>query len=492
MDLTTFTRQFSQRSFGQRRSRCIRAPALLLLTAWWFVTFAAQAQTDESAAKPRGKPDVKAWRKNREEGQKAMAQGKEIEAESFYEAALAEAEKFDSKDVRLAESLTDLGFLRFASQDYASAETLFGRAVTIRRGELNRLLEAQCLLYHALACRNLEKYDEAERDLLEAQDIVDRKAGPDHPDDAIIRYHLARVYEAKKDYSKAEPLLVGAVEDFVNPPPQIKVKQRLDPALYGPAVIRYTYRPNYQYALDGLDSLASIYVKLNQPDKAEKCYLKSVKVARDSNASELMIQSAELNLGSFYGAQKNYPKAQEMLERLEHAQEKSPGFNHPLAQQTLAKLGRVYEGEDRLSEAEATYKKAAAAFEHAAGPPGQDALSACGGLAEFYMRHERYADAATTFEGLWERAQKSRPDDVRDLPTLTQLAAVYQKLGRDDGLAKVYQQQIATYGKTFGPSSKALLKPLDNYAELLRKQKQDSEAKTIEARANAIRGAGAQ
>ncbi|HWY76284.1 MAG TPA: tetratricopeptide repeat protein [Verrucomicrobiae bacterium] len=488
MNSNTFARESSHTVFCNRGRPGLRAVALLLLTGSLLFAFAGDAQVDDSPAKPRGKPDAKAWKKNRDEGQKAMAQGKEIQAESFYEAALAEAERFDSKDVRLAESLTDLGFLRFASQDYASAETLFGRAVTIRRGELNRLLEAQCLLYHALACRNLEKYDEAEKDLLEAQDIVDRKAGPDHPDDAIIRYHLARVYQAKGDYSKAEPLLVGAVENFVNPPPQIKVRQRLDPALYGPAVIRYTYRPNYQYALDGLDSLVSIYVKLNQPDKAEKCYLKSVKVARDSKASELMIQSAELNLGSFYGAQKNYPKAQETLERLEHAQEKSPGLSHPLVQQTLAKLGRVYEGEDRLPQAEATYKKAAAAFEHAAGAPGQDALNATGGLAEFYMRHERYADAASTFEGLLERAQKDRPDDVRDLPSWTQLAAVYEKLGRDDGLAKVYQQQITTYEKTFGRDSKALLKPLDNYAALLSKQNRASEAEAVKARANAIRG----
>src|SRR3954464_5123770 len=77
------------------------------------------AQTDEpNPGKPAGKPNVKAWQKNRDEGQKAMAQGKGAEAEAFLQAALGEAEKFDAKDYRLAESLSDLGNLRLAAGDF--------------------------------------------------------------------------------------------------------------------------------------------------------------------------------------------------------------------------------------------------------------------------------------------------------------------------------------------------------------------------------------
>ena len=77
---------------------------------------------------------------------------------------------------------------------------------------------------------------------------------------------------------------------------------------------------------------------------------------------------------------------------------------------------------------------------------------------------------------------------MRDLPTLTQMGAIYAKLGRDADLENVYQQQIAIYAKTFGPNTKAILKPLENYSALLRKEKRDAEAEPVEARAKAIRG----
>ena len=68
---------------------------------------------------------MKAWEKNRAEAQKAMAQGKAAEAATFLKAALGEAEKFDAKDYRLAESLSDLGNFRTTTGDFASAEPLF-------------------------------------------------------------------------------------------------------------------------------------------------------------------------------------------------------------------------------------------------------------------------------------------------------------------------------------------------------------------------------
>jgi|GEM_PF-2637239 tetratricopeptide (TPR) repeat protein len=450
--------------------------------------FAAPGASD---TKPRGKPNSSAWSKNRDAGRKALAEGKVDEAGAFFEAALAEAEKFDSKDVRLAESLSDLANFRMRTQDYASAETLFGRALAIRRGDPDRLLEAQCLFSVAEAAQHLQKYDEAEKDLLEAQDIVDRKVGPDHPLDAICRYGLGKIHQEKEDYAKAEPLFKQALELFLHPPSKVKFEQRRDPAVYGPTAMRYTYEPNYVLALDTLGRLSSIYLKQNQPDKAETCCLDTIKVLKESNAHEAQVQHAEQNLAAFYISQTNYPKAQAVLERLEHAQEKSPGLKSPATLKTIAQLAFVYDHEDRLADAESTFKKVVDLMEQNGSPGSEEALSVSGALAAFYERHERFEQAAAVYERLWKRTQEARPDDLRDLPALSRLLAIYQKLGRDEGMEKVYQQQIATFGKTFGSNNKALVKPLDDYAKLLRKQKRDPEAETAEARAKAIRGESA-
>ena len=48
------------------------------------------------------KPNVKAWKKDREAAKKALAARNKAEAGTFLEAALTEAEAFDAKDYRLA------------------------------------------------------------------------------------------------------------------------------------------------------------------------------------------------------------------------------------------------------------------------------------------------------------------------------------------------------------------------------------------------------
>src|SRR5206468_1330003 len=100
----------------------------------------------------------------------------------------------------------------------------------------------------------------------------------------------------------------------------------------------------------------------------------------------------------------------------------------------------------------------------------------------------QYEPAAALYERRWTRAEKSRGGDLRELPVLSQMGVIYAKLGRNADLEKVYRQQISICEKLFGADNKAVLKPLENYAALLRQEKRDAEAEPIEIRAKAIRG----
>jgi tetratricopeptide (TPR) repeat protein len=474
-----------------------RSVLVLIATGQLFLSGPIPAQTDESnpqkaaeAGKLRGKPNVKAWQKNRDAGQKALTQGQTAEAEAFLQAALGEAEKFDPKDYRLAESLSDLANFRAATGDFAAAEPLCRRALAIRRGDPNRLTEAECLLALGQACRNLLKYEEAEKCLLEARKIVDAKVGRDHPADALCQLYLAQLYQEQRDYSKAEPLFKQALEQFRHPSSKVKF-QPMDPATHGVRTTRMTYRPNYNYALDALNGLGQVYLNQDLPEKAEACFKDTVKLVEEQpNAPEANLQLALSTLSAYYLSRTNYAQAEAVLDRLEHTQEKSLGLKNPATLKTLAELALVYDRNSKSPDAEATFKKVLEAREKFQDSDSEEMLVSTGDLAAFYVRHEQYEPAAALYERLWTRAEKLRSADVRELPMLTQLGVIYAKLGRNADLEKVYRQQISISEKLFGPGNKAVLKPLENYAALLRKEKRDAEAEPIEARANAIRGAG--
>ena len=76
------------------------------------------------------------------------------------------------------------------------------------------------------------------------------------------------------------------------------------------------------------------------------------------------------------------------------------------------------------------------------------------------------------------------------MPVLDEQATIYSKLNRDADLEGVYTKQIAVYEKMFGSNSKALVKPLTNYAALLRKLQRDPDAEAIETRVKSIQDAG--
>ncbi|MDB6110454.1 MAG: hypothetical protein JWR69_2204, partial [Pedosphaera sp.] len=292
------------------------------------------------------------------------------------------------------------------------------------------------------------------------------------------------------DYSKAEPLFKEALEMFRHPASKIKFQQ-MDPATHGVRTTRMSYRPNYSYALDTLNSLGRMYVKQGLPEKAEACFKDTVKLVEEQpNAPDTNLQLALSNLAAFYLSRSNYVQAEAVLNRLAGSQEKSLGPNSPVTLKTLSELAFVYDRNDKSAEAETAYKKVLAVKGKSNDPTSEEILVSTGDLAAFYLRRDRYEPAALLYEDLWARAQKLRGSDLRDLPMLTQLGIIYAKLGRDADLEKVYKQQIAIYEKMFGPNNKAVLKPLENYAALLRKEKRDAEAEPIEARTKAIRGPG--
>src|SRR5712692_6693632 len=104
------------------------------------------------------------WQQSLSAGNLALSRGQNVEAEKYYEDALAQAEKFGEKDPRLAISLNSLASTYQVEQKYSAALPLFERLLNIREKakrdgvEVASVLEATGEIYFAQ-----KNYPEAER-----------------------------------------------------------------------------------------------------------------------------------------------------------------------------------------------------------------------------------------------------------------------------------------------------------------------------------------
>src|SRR6202167_3061560 len=76
------------------------------------------------------------WKKCSQSGARAFQQANYGQAERLFVQSVKEAEKFGPQDIRLANSLTNLGVLYSTRGQFAQATPLFERAVAIKQSAL--------------------------------------------------------------------------------------------------------------------------------------------------------------------------------------------------------------------------------------------------------------------------------------------------------------------------------------------------------------------
>lgn len=495
-------------------NRLFTTPSLLLLLCSAALispltrpVYAAEtAVNNGSGGKPDVKADVKAWKKNRAAGKKACEEGKAPEAETFFRAALNEAENFAANDRRQADSLEDLGDFYEATGNVGAAEPLLRRAAVIRRGDPDFLLEATCLMNLGAACQGLAKYDDAEKFLLQAQEVVARSQGASHPRVALCMFYRACLYYEEEKYSLAEPLFKQCLPRFQNPGMK-SIYHPFDPVLAGVRIVPeysgnaynpvrsnvITFLPNYAFALDTLTHLGLLCFAQKRFDEAQAYFQQSLQeVEAQVRKNPVLLQSTVQNLVVLHLARKDYAGADAVLQQALKFQVRSLGAKHITTLQTQAELAAVYEQEQKMTEAEALYQKTVATEDKVFGPNSDESAETLRSLAKFYLARGRYEEAEPLYRRLAVRTEKFQGMGIALSPILSGQAIIYSKLGRDAELEAVYKRQIAIYENMFGAQHKAVAKSLEEYASFLRKQKREAEAEPLEARVKSIRGAGAK
>lgn len=154
-----------------------------------------------------------AWKRYTEAGLSEYQQGRYAEAEPMLLAALREAERFGSLDLRLAVSCNNLAELYRAQDNYTEAERLYKRSLAIFEKTLDpdhpsiaMSLNNLALLYQAHG-----KYAEAEPLYRRSLAIFEKTLGPEHSEVIQSLHNLALAYRLLDKYAEAEALLRRAI-----------------------------------------------------------------------------------------------------------------------------------------------------------------------------------------------------------------------------------------------------------------------------------------
>jgi tetratricopeptide (TPR) repeat protein len=156
-------------------------------------------------------------------------QGRDSEAESFTQRALAVAAKAEEAkpaapdDGRTAMGLVNSAYLHMKQGEYKRAEELYRRALEIDqkagRPEYPSIAMDLSSLANAYCAQGL--YDKAEALYKRSTQITEKALGADHPDVARRLIPLARCYGRAGKYAEAEAVLKRAIQMLDKPGPQV-------------------------------------------------------------------------------------------------------------------------------------------------------------------------------------------------------------------------------------------------------------------------------
>ncbi len=433
------------------------------------------------------KGDKKAWKKFRDDGQQALRERRWEDVDRLFTLALMEAEKFDTKDFRRLDSLTDLSSFLLHRGYPVRAEPLLRQLLELKqntRGELPGNI-AEIEYYLAEDCRRQKKIEEAELRFQSAMKMLENHSASFHPLVGSCLLGIARIRIYQKRYPEAEILLLKAKQVFEHEYGEIQVKSGR------------RYFVTYQKAnveANVLLILGSLQRMENRTADADISYKQMVQILQKQFPGEkLMLSEYFQFVGDASFEQADYLSAEISYQQAFQYQEQSVGVNNPALTNILEKLATVYTLDDKSLDLELTCKRLIQLKEAACGQDSFEITSALSKLADLYFRQEKFAMAEPMYRRSLAIEEKARGEKSLALVGLvSNLAVIYQKQNDDPQLETMLKKQMAIYESVLGDKNPVLIKLLTDYAALLHRNKRDAEAVTAEARAKEIQAAQGQ
>ncbi|WP_426408673.1 tetratricopeptide repeat protein [Bradyrhizobium ganzhouense] len=187
-----------------------------------------------------------------------------------------------------------------------------------------------------------------------------------------------------------------------------------------------------------------------------------------ANAPPLDIASALDNLGDVYGLQGRFSDGERMLKQGLDLLDRSFGGNAEAAanyDKMLNDLGNLYLDAGRLTDAEATMRRALAITRARSGDAHPNVAATMGNLATVLEHEARYGEAEKLYQQTLQAYERIYgPNHPTTAIGLNNLANVYSAQGKNEAAAGLQERVLAIEEKAFGPDSPDVGRALNNLA----------------------------
>jgi CHAT domain-containing protein/Tfp pilus assembly protein PilF len=248
--------------------------------------------------------------------------------------------------------------------------------------------------------------------------------------------------------------------------------------------------PEHGTVLLSLATLAQLYDRKGDLDRAETCYRRALAIAeKASSGTEPSLTATLLNgLARVHTLRGDFPSAEALYKRALDLQERTLGREDFQVATTLTNLGVMYQEKGDYQQAEQLLERALAIREKATGSEELYVIQSLKSLASLYEIMGKYDKAGILLERVVTRLEKLfGPDNPIVAPTLSDLALHYKNQGDFIKAERLYLRAIAIWEKEGGPENPSLAATLDNLANLCQSKGDYERAEQFYKRVLAIK-----
>lgn len=362
----------------------------------------------------------------------------------------------------------DIGDCYTAMGQYPKAEPYYTEAK-----QLIEKLAGKENADYALLCNNLGRlqrlmgqYEKAELLLIEAKALREKLFGKENADYATSVNNLAVLYGEVGQYSDAAPLYLEAKQ----------IRERV------------LGRDHIDYA-SSCNNLAILYVLTGRPAEAEPLYLEAKRIREKILGKEHPFYAASCNnLAALYLDMGQYKKAEPLYIEAKGIRERTLGIQHPDYASSCDNLAILYMDLGNYETAEALYKEAKQIRENALGTKHIEYAKSCNNMALLYKLLGQYDKAAALFAESKEIFFAAVGKDHFEYgKCCNNLGAVYMDMGNYEKAAPLYTEAKAVWEKVLGKEHPEYAKSCHNLALVHLRNNEFDQAEALLMEANTIR-----
>jgi len=238
-----------------------------------------------------------------------------------------------------------------------------------------------------------------------------------------------------------------------------------------------------------LNNLAALYYSQGRYGEAEPLYVQALEICKAELGARHPDTATSLNnLAALYRSQGRYSEAEPLLVQALEICKAELGARHPDTATSLNNLAALYESQGRYSEAEPLLVQALEIRKAELGARHPSTASSLNNLAELYRSQGRYSEA----KPLYVQALEIRKSELGDrhpdtASSLNNLALLYESQGRYGEAEPLYVQTLEIRKSELGDRHPDTASSLNNLAGLYRSQGRYGEAEPLYVQALEIR-----